>query len=136
MSAKQTIDPKKYSRLANRVVVKAIETEEEYDHMVAAIERLMDKGEDRLSPEESALLQTMAILVEAYDDQRHPLPPIAPNEMLEYLMETSGRTAKDLLPVFGTRGRLSEVLGGKRSISKAQAKKLAAFFKVSVDLFL
>ena len=106
MSATLTIDPKKYARLANRVVVKAIETEEEYDHMVAAVERLMDKGEDQLSPEESALLETMAILVQAYDDRQNPLPSVAPAEMLAYLMETSGRTAKDLLPVFGTRGRV------------------------------
>ncbi len=106
MSATLTLDPKKYARLANRIVVKAIETEEEYDHMVAAVEHLMDKGEDRLSPEESALLETMAILVQAYDDRHHPLPSVAPYKMLAYLMETSGRTAKDLLPALGTRGRV------------------------------
>ena len=104
--------------------------------MVAAVERLMDKGADHLSPEESALLETMAILVQAYDDRRHPLPPVAPHEMLAYLMKTSGRTVKDLLAVFGTRGRASEVLSGKRSISKEQAKKLASLFKVNVDLFI
>lgn len=136
MSATLTLDPKKYARLANRVIVKAIENEQEYDHMVAAVEQLMDKGEDRLSPEESALLETMAILIQAYDDRHHALPPTAPNEMLAYLMETSGRTTKDLLPVFGTRGRVSEVLSGKRSISKENAKRLAAMFKVAVDLFI
>jgi HTH-type transcriptional regulator / antitoxin HigA len=136
VSATLSVDPKKYARLANRIVVKAIETEEEYGHMVAAVERLMDKGEDRLSPEEAALLETMAILVQAYDDRHHPLPSVAPNEMLAYLMETSGRTARDLLPVLGTRGRVSEVLSGKRSISKEQAKRLAAVFKVAVDLFI
>ena len=136
MSATLTVDPKKYARLANRIVVKAIETEQEYDHMVAAVERLIDKGEDRLSPEESALLETMAILVQAYDDRHYPLPSAAPNEMLAYLMTTSGRTAGDLLPVFGTRGRVSEVLSGKRSVSKEQAKKQAAMFKVSTDLFI
>jgi len=136
MSATLTVDPKKYARLANRIVVRAIETEQEYDRMVAAVEHLMDKGEDRLSPEESALLETMAILIQAYDDRHHPLPSVAPNEMLAYLMETSGRTAKDLLPVLGTRGRVLEVLSGKRSISKEQAKKLASVFKVTVDLFI
>jgi len=136
MSATLTVDPRKYARLANRVGVKAIENETEYDRMVAAVERLMDKSEDRLSPEESALLETMAILVQAYDDRHHPLPPIAPNKMLAYLMETSGRTARDLLPALGTRGRVSEVLSGKRSISKEQAKKLAEMFKVTVDLFI
>ena len=131
-----TIDPKKYARLANRIVIKAIETEEEYDRMVAAVEQLIDKGEDGLSPEESALLETMAILVQAYDDRHYPLHPVAASEMLAYLMETSGRTAKDLLPVFGTRGRVSEILNGKRSISKEHAKKLASVFKVAVDLFI
>jgi len=136
MSATLTVDPRKYARLANRIVVKAIETEEEYDHMVAAVKRLMDKGDDHLSPEEAALLETMAILIQAYDDLRYPLPPVAPNVMLAYLMETSGRTAKDLLPVFGTRGRVSEVLNGRRSISKEQARKLASLFRVKVDLFI
>jgi HTH-type transcriptional regulator/antitoxin HigA len=136
MSATLTVDHKKYARLANRIPVKAIETEEEYDHMVAAVEQLIGKGEDRLSPEQSVLLETMAILVQAYDDRHRPLPPVAPNEMLAYLMETSGRTAKDLLPVFGTRGRVSEILSGKRAISKEQAKRLASVFKVTVDLFI
>ena len=40
------IDRKKYVRLANRIVVKAIETEEEFDRMVAAVEEPMDKGEN------------------------------------------------------------------------------------------
>lgn len=136
MSATLTLDPRKYARLANRVVVKAIETEQEYDRMVAAVEHLMDKGEGGLSREESALLETMAILIQAYDDRHHPLAPVPPSQMLGYLMETSGQTSRDLLPVFGTRGRVSEVLSGKRSISKDQAKKLGSVFNVSVDLFI
>ena len=136
MSATLAIDRRKYVRLANRIVVKAIETEEEYDAMIAAIERLFDKGEENLSLEESALLETMAILIRAYDEEHYPLPKPAPNEMLAYLMETSGRKPKDLLPILGTRGRVSEVLSGKRSISKEQAKGLGAFFKVSAELFI
>ena len=136
MSAAVTVDRKKYVRLANRVVLKAIDTEEEYDRMVAAVEELMDRGEGKLSQEESALLETMAILIEAYDDRHYPPPTTPPHEMLRYLMETGGRTAKDLLPILGTRGRVSEVLNGKRSISKEQAKKLAAFFRVTADLFI
>src|SRR4051794_31739853 len=105
MSVTLTVDRKKYVRLANRIVIKAIESEAEYDRMVAAVQHLMDKGEVRLSAEESALLETMAILIQAYDDRHHSLSPLPPYEMLRYLMETSGRTAKDLLPIFATRGR-------------------------------
>ena len=136
MSATLTIDRRKYVRLANRIVVKAIESEREFDQMVAAVRSLMDKGEERLSPEETALLETMAILIEAYDTSHHPVSPTPPHDMLAQLMETSGRAPKDLLPVFGTRGRVSEVLNGKRSISKEQAKKLAARFSVSAYLFI
>lgn len=136
MSTTLTIDRTKYLRLANRVVVKAIETQAEYDAMVAEIGRLMDKGERHLSAEESALLETMSILITAYDDRHYPLAEVTPKVTIGHLMESSGRQAKDLLPIFGTRGRVSEVLSGKRSISKEQAKKLAGFFKVSAELFI
>ena len=136
MSATLTIDRTKYLRLANRVLVKAVETEREYDSMVAEAGRLMDKGEENLSAEESALLETMAILIRAFDEEHYPLAEVAPNVTLSHLLESSGRKTKDLLPIFGTRGRVSEALSGKRSISKEQAKKLAGFFKVSAELFI
>jgi HTH-type transcriptional regulator/antitoxin HigA len=131
-----TINRTKYPRLANRVVVKAIGAEQEYDAMVSEAGRLMEKGEEHLSAEESALLETLAILIQASDKERYPLADLTPNVMLAHLMESSGRKASDLLPVFGTRGRLSEVLNGKRSISQEQAKKLAGFFKVPAEVFI
>ena len=45
-------------------------------------------------------------------------------------------TQKDLWKLFGSKGITSEVFHGKRSISKAQAKKLALFFHVTADLFI
>jgi antitoxin component HigA of HigAB toxin-antitoxin module len=38
--------------------------------------------------------------------------------------------------VIGSKGRVSEILSGKRAVSKGQAKKLAEFFCVRADLFL
>lgn len=51
-------------------------------------------------------------------------------------MEENNYKQKDIVHIFGSSGITSEVVGGKRSISKAQAKKLAEFFNVSVDLFI
>ena len=51
-------------------------------------------------------------------------------------MEARNLTQKDLWKLFGSKGITSEVFHGKRSISKAQAKKLAAFFHVTPDLFI
>jgi HTH-type transcriptional regulator/antitoxin HigA len=38
--------------------------------------------------------------------------------------------------IFEARWRVSEALNGKRAISKAQAKALGEFFKVSPELFI
>ena len=39
-----------------------------------------------------------------------------------------------LVSILGSRGRVSEVVNGKRAISKAQAKALGEFLKVSPEL--
>jgi len=56
--------------------------------------------------------------------------------MLRHLMEARGLTHKDMWPLFVSRGVASEVLNGKRAISKTHAKKLAEFFHVSPALFI
>ena len=47
-----------------------------------------------------------------------------------------GFAPKDLWTVIGSKSRVSEILAGRRAISKEQAKKLATFFKVTADLFI
>ena len=130
------IENKIYADLVLRVLPTAIQSEKEYEIMLANIDELMSKGEDKLSLEEERLLETLAILVESYEDEHYPMPEVAPNEMLKYLMEEKGLKQKDLIHIFGSSGISSEVVNGKRSISKNQAKALAEFFKVSIELFI
>ncbi len=130
------IQNKTYADLVVKVLPTAVQSEEEYEMMLANINELMSKGENGLSPEEERLLETLAILVEAYEDEHYPMPEVAPNEILKFLMKENDYKQKDLVHIFGSSGIASEVVSGKRSISKAQAKKLAEFFKVSVELFI
>jgi HTH-type transcriptional regulator/antitoxin HigA len=58
------------------------------------------------------------------------------HDLVAFLMEQRGLKPSALYPVLGTKSRVSEVLSGKRGISKEQAKKLAAFFHVGVELFI
>jgi HTH-type transcriptional regulator / antitoxin HigA len=51
-------------------------------------------------------------------------------------MEQRHLEPHDLWPVLGSKSRVSEILSGKRGVSKAQAKKLARFFRVSADLLI
>ncbi len=130
------IDPRKYGRLLRESLPGSIETEEEYDRTLAAVERLMDKDEEDMTPEEGRLLELLAILVEDYDDRHYQLPKSDPHKMLKYLLEEKGLKPRDLWTVLGSKSRVSEILSGKRGISKAQAKKLAAFLHVPVDLLI
>lgn len=130
------IENKTYADLVVKVLPTAIQSEEEYELMLENINELMSKGETQLLPEEERLLETLAILVEAYEDEHYPMPELAPNEILKYLMEENGLKQSDLLHVFGSSGIASEVVNGKRAISKTQARKLAEHFKVSVELFI
>lgn len=43
---------------------------------------------------------------------------------------------KDIWPVLGNKGAATEVLSGRRSISKTQARRLAEFFHVPIDPFV
>jgi HTH-type transcriptional regulator/antitoxin HigA len=60
----------------------------------------------------------------------------SPLDALKSLMEERNLRQADLLPVFGSRSVASDVLNGKRSISKAHARGLAEFFHVSPSLFI
>jgi HTH-type transcriptional regulator/antitoxin HigA len=108
----------------------------EYERLLAEAEGLMEKEENELTPEESTLLDLLVTLIEQYEEQRYPITQASPQETLHHLMEARDLTHKDVWPLFGSKGIASEVLNGKRAVSKMQAKKLAEFFHVSPALFI
>ena len=81
-------------------------------------------------------MQTALTLIEAYETENYPMEESAPYEILQHLMEASGTRQADLVGVIGSSGVVSEVVNGKRSISKTQAKALGEYFKVSPGLFI
>ncbi len=128
----------KYGNLLVRVLPSVITNDDELERLTQEIDRLITKDikQGSLSPEEDRLLELLGLLVEEYEDKHYPIPEVAPNEVLKFLMEDRELKQKDLVHIFGSTGITSEVVNGKRSISKAQAKKLAEYFKVSVELFI
>ena len=134
VAAKKAIDPQKYGKLLARTLPGVIETEAENDHFLAEIEKLIDK--DQRSPEEDKLLDLMTTLVEDFEEKNYPIPDAPPHQALQELMRSRGLKQRDLLDIFGSDGIASEVVNGKRNISRTQAKSLAEYFHVPVDLFI
>ena len=129
------IDNKKYARVLAKVLPRVIATDKENERMLTEVEKLMDKGDHRTAEEDTAL-ELMVRLIRDYEEEHHPLPDPSPHEMLLYLIEQRSLKQADLLPIFKSRGYVSDVVNGKRAISKLHARQLAGFFKVSADLFI
>lgn len=126
-----------YGKLLAAVLPAVIETDAEYERMEAVLNEYMDKGEDNLSPDEFKIFTLVAKLMEDYERETlPPLPESSPVETLKFLMEENNLKQKDLTDVFGSQGIASEVLSGKREISKTHARKLAERFHVSTDIFI
>ena len=103
--------------------------------MIAELERLDTSGR-ALTPEEENLAELMTLLIRDFEESRYPLGHAEPLEAVRILMENRGLRQRDLIPVFGSSSVASDVLNGKRSISKAHARKLAEFFHVTPSLFI
>ena len=129
-------DWREYRRLLANAAPTVIQTEAENERMLAAVEGLLSKGEDALTPEEDALLELLTDLIHDFEQKVYPIRKSAPHEVLAFLLEQRNLKPRDLWPVLDSKSRVSEILSGKRTISKEQAKKLAAFFHVNVALFI
>jgi HTH-type transcriptional regulator / antitoxin HigA len=127
-------DQKTYGQLLQRTLPQVIRTEEEYNRLTDELLRLDER--EASSREEQELAELLTILIENYEERRYPIRKSSPRRTLQHLMEARNLTQKDMWKVFGSKGITSEVFHGKRSISKAHAKKLAAFFHVGVELFI
>ncbi len=132
------VDEKKYGQLLMQTLPSVISNDEELERLTKEVDRLMTKGikQDDLSPEEAKLLELLVRLIESYENEHYPMPESSPDEVLRFLIEERNLRQKDLLHIFGSSGLASEVINGKRSVSKTQAKKLAEYFKVSIELFI
>jgi HTH-type transcriptional regulator / antitoxin HigA len=112
---------------------KAIETEAENEAAIILAESLEHRHR---TPEEDALLELLIILIEKFEETSYPLPNIESDRMLRHLMEARNMKQEELVGVIGSRGVVSEIVNGKRSISKAQTKMLGELFYVSPSLFI
>ncbi len=128
------LDWESYGKLLVEALPQVIETEEENERLLVIVDKLMAKG-DNLSPEEDKLFNLLITLIEKFEDEHYQLNASTPLSRLQHLMEARDLKQSDLVGILGSKGVTSEVINGKRGISKAQAKALGEFFHVSPALF-
>ncbi len=115
--------------------------EAEFERLLELLESITDRMEARAeNPETSslgALFDLVSEYVRAWEAEFEAEIDATPSEVLEQLMLERNVTQTDLERAgVAKQELLSMILAGKREVSRGLAKKLATFFKVSVEVFV
>lgn len=110
-----------------------IRNEQDHGAALAEIDRLWGAPEG--TPEAGAL-EVWVTLVHAYEEQREPIDPPRPIEAIKFRMDQLGWSRRDLEPYIGSRGRVSEVLSGKRRLTLDMIRRLRDGLGISADVLL
>ena len=117
------------------VGVTRVRSEADYAQICTTVQALLDEiGDDEAHPL-ADVLDYLSDQMQAYEDEHYPIPDAEPREVLRFLMDQHGLKQENLADC-APQSRISDILNGKRSVSKEIAKKLARRFNVGADLFL
>jgi HTH-type transcriptional regulator/antitoxin HigA len=104
-------------------MITAINSELDYKAALSEIEKLIDLPA-RAGTAEGDRLNLLTLLVQDYEQKHIESRTPDPIEAIKFRMEQMNLTPRDLVPLFGSRSRVSEVLGGKRPLSLAMIRAL------------
>ena len=114
--------------------VQPIRTKADHQAAMAQIEKLWDAAP---GSEDADMLEVLAVLVEAYENEHVEILPPDPIDAILFIMEQRGMARADLQEVLGvSRGRLSEVLSGKRGLSKAMIHRLVDQLDIPAEILI
>ena len=103
--------------------IRPVKTEADYTAVLQEISLLM-ASDPALDTPEGDRLDVLITLVQAYEARHHAIEPPDAIEAIKFRMEQQGLTPRDLEPMIGSRGRVSEVLSGKRRLSMVMVWRL------------
>ncbi len=112
---------------------KIIKTEAEYEAMLKRVGDLMDAKPG--SPDEDEL-RLLGLLVEHYEEKHYPIGMPSPLDAIEFLMDQNGLTKADMTQYLGSPSKVSEVLNGKRALSKTMIRKLVEGLGIPAEILL
>ena len=113
--------------------IKPIKTEDDYHEALKETEKLMFAQKD--TPQGDRL-DVLVTLIEAYEEKHHPILPPEPVEAIIHQMESQGLSRKDLIPLIGSRARVSEILNKKRSLSITMIRELQKGLGISAEILI
>jgi len=115
------------------IKVRPIRSEEDYEAVLAEIDELMDAEP---GTPEGDRLDVLVTLVEAYEARHWEIDLPDPVEAIRVRMEDKNLRQVDLVPMIGSRGRVSEVLSRKRDLTLPMIRRLAKGLDLGADVLI
>ncbi len=103
--------------------IKLIKTEEDYRNALNAIEKLM-AGDPRPESREGEQLLLLSALIKDYESNVFPATLPDPIDAIKFKMEQADLGPADLVQYIGSKGRVSEILSGKRQLTLDMVRAL------------
>jgi len=123
-----------YLQLVQRVPLRPIRSDDELDRAIAMVNELIDR--DDLVVDERDYLDVLSDLIERYELEAHPMEPVTDAVMLAHLIEAKRVTQAVVARETGiAESTVSELLAGKRTLTRSQIGKLSAYFHVGPAVF-
>jgi HTH-type transcriptional regulator/antitoxin HigA len=131
----QTKLPKTYRELCGLLMPRKVHDDTELE----AAQEIMDVLAvlSSRTKDQSDYLETLAELVEAYEEQTIKIPKSPGLETLKFLLEENGLNASDLSRLLGADISLGyRILSGERGLTTKHIKKLAQHFHVGPEVLI
>jgi HTH-type transcriptional regulator/antitoxin HigA len=120
--------------LVRRFPLRPVRSEADLDRATAMIHSLLER---KLDSGEREYLDVLSDLTRLYEEHHHPIEDLPPRALLAHLIEDRGISQRALATEAGIPvSTISEILSGKRAFALAHVRALAAYFKVSPEVFL
>ena len=110
--------------------IKPIKTEQDYDNTLQRIDVLFEAQPNTQEFDELEILTT---LVENYENKYYQINISDPIEAIKFRMEQKSLKQKDLIPIIGTKSRVSEILNKKRKLTLQMIRNLNNNLKIPFD---
>ena len=124
----------RYLDLIRRFPLRPLRTDADLDAAIAMVVALVDQP--RLTAPEQDYLDVLSDLVEAYETETIPMRPVGDADLLRFLIDQNGITQATAATNSGiAESTISEVLAGKRKLTRTQIGRLARYFHVEPAAF-
>jgi HTH-type transcriptional regulator/antitoxin HigA len=115
------------------ISVRPIRTEDDYDAVLAEVDALMDAVPGTA---EGDRLDVLVTLIEAYEARHWAIDAPDPIEAIRIRMQQKNLRNRDLEPMIGSRGRVSEVLSGKRALTLPMIRRISKGLDLPTDILI